>query len=290
VTTYMVVPVTPDTPEWEAERRNSIGASDVPNILNLPGAYGTPLEVYHSKIGIDRPFDQDRADIGHWLETVMQWWIEKRHPEVGPITPGFMARSIPYPHIHATFDRMAGDIPVQMKSMHYFMKSDWNGGAPLHVQAQVQTEIAVAGSVGAWLVAFIGGVEFRLIWIERDPGFMARALPRLERFWLMVQDRTPPEPVYSAEATELWPTSNERFLDVGFERAQHLIDDYDRYRELQDEAKAANDDLERIALRWKCVMRDDYDSVGLEGQPFFTWRTNSAGVRPFNRNHVKENK
>src|SRR5699024_11000913 len=101
---YELVDVVSDSPEWAQERRNSIGASEVPAVLGL-SPYATPLDVYRGKKGVDTEFDPERAFIGHAAEVMIHGFIEEFRPELTPVLPAQMVRSLEYPWLHASLDR-----------------------------------------------------------------------------------------------------------------------------------------------------------------------------------------
>ena len=288
-TTYTVVDITPDTPEWEQERRNSIGASDVPNLLLMPGAWGTPLEVYQSKIGVDKHFDPLLGFIGHALESVMQQWLEWAHPNLGPIGPAIMARHTDTPWIHASFDRFAGDgAPIQMKSVDYFIGGDWDTNTPLHVQAQIQTEIYVAGTDHGWAVAFIGGKRFVLYRIERDQEFIDMMLPRVKRFWVdHVQARKAPMPMNPGEAAWLWPSKGTPLIVSDPEQAERLWDLHGVWRDMQDEKTDLSGRIDALKLELQTAMQE-CDEIRVNGKVLFSWRANKKNVRVFLRHKIAE--
>ncbi len=283
---YVVVDTIPDSDEWREERRRSIGASDVPNVLNLPGSFGTPLEVFRSKMGVDKEFDAEQMDIGHWCEAVMGQWLVKYHPEIGVITSGFMARSTISPHIHATFDRMADGVPVQMKTVHYAQGQKWELDPPLAVQAQVQTEMFVSGHRWQWVAAFIGGKRFELYRVERDQRFIDRMVPRVERFWdEHVAVKVEPEPVTTKEAANLWVADGSVF-EVPPADWEAIGGVWERYRELQFEGKSVADDMEAIKLPLQVAM-GAAEIMTINRQPVFTWKPTKTG-RAFRRVNIKE--
>ena len=222
--TYVVVDVVPDTPEWLEERRSSLGASEVAAVLGLsPWEDDTALSVYRSKLGIDRAFDPERAFFGHRLEAVMEDWLTLFRPlELPRVLPGFMARSIEYPWLHASFDRLADHAgilaPIQIKTDASFggMKK-WADGVPLWVQAQVQAEIAVLDAPHGWSLTFVGaGMKGVLHRIDRDQEWIDNYLVPLTRsFWSEhVTAKIPPAVVSAGEHALAWSVAPGKSIEV----------------------------------------------------------------------------
>lgn len=235
--TYGTVRVKPDTPEWENERRLSIGASEIAAVLGL-SPWSTPLEVYRSKLGVDRDFDEVLGYIGHASETIIAGWVEQYSDQRGvKLEPAFMARSVKWPWLHASFDRVSHDngqlVTWQFKTAHQYGGHHWDEGVPTDIRVQVQGEMAVAGTDYAWVVVWIGGREFRLFREPRDNAFINDYLvPQTREFWYdRVLKKDAPEPSNVAEVAEVYPTepgtaivASETALEAADRRAVLLSD------------------------------------------------------------------
>jgi len=210
MTAYDIIDVIPDTPEWEQERRNSIGASEIAAVMGL-SKWATPLDVYKSKLGVDRAFDPLLSFVGHESEPIMHKWVEKFSGTDATLEPGFMARSRELPYIHATFDRVSYPfLTWQFKTAHHYTGHQWDEGIPTDIRVQVQGEMFVANTQRAAVVVWIGGREFRLFWEPRDDKFInEQMLPALDLAWAQVRAGTPPEPTTLAEAYEVWPSEEQ---------------------------------------------------------------------------------
>ena len=68
--TFTRVDVVSDTPEWEQERRASVGASEVAAVMGL-SPYNTALDVFKHKHGIDRDFDPLLSFVGQDRKSVV---------------------------------------------------------------------------------------------------------------------------------------------------------------------------------------------------------------------------
>lgn len=207
---YEILPVTPDTPEWFEARREGLGASDTAAILGL-SKWSTPRDVYLSKFGVERDFDELRAWVGHKQEQTIADWIDDFHPEVGRLEPGFAARSIEHPWLFATPDRVVEGRPVELKTSVEFARDSWevNGkrAAPLYYQVQVQQQILVLDAPSGWIAVFHGGRDFELFEITRDQAFIDDYLiPKTRAFWFdNVKAGIEPDPVNAVEARLIFP-------------------------------------------------------------------------------------
>lgn len=235
---FEVVDVTSDTPEWEAERLNSLGASEAAAVLGI-SQWDTPLSIYRVKLGLPRDFDPVLAFIGHASESIIADWVERFSPEAGvKLEPAFMARSVEWPWLHASFDRVSHDafgrlLTWQFKTAHQYTGHHWDEGVPDDIRVQVQAEMAVAGTDEARVVVWIGGREFRLFREPRDDAFIRDYLvPETGKFWTgNVQARVQPEPSTMHELYEVYPSEagktvegSETALEVAERRAVLLSD------------------------------------------------------------------
>lgn len=220
---FVKVDVKPDTPEWEAERRGSVGASDVAAIMGLSPYDVTALDVYRSKLGIERRFDALLGWIGHKSEQIIEDWVHEWSGLDVELQPGFMARSVEWPFLHATFDRVASRpfTTFQFKTAHQYAGHHWDEGVPDDIRVQVQAEMAVAGTPRACVVVWIGGRDFRLFWEDRDDAFIRDYLiPAVEQFWFgHVRPRVEPPPMTVRDVNSLptEPAAETDISDAAFE-------------------------------------------------------------------------
>lgn len=233
------VDVKPDTPEWEQERRNSVGASEVPAVLGL-SPYATPLDVYRAKHGVEVEFDPERAYVGHASEVLIHGWIEKFRPELCPVLPARMMRHTDYPWLHASLDRRVTvdglDVPVQMKSAHYYGVKDWEAGTPLLVQAQLQTELLIADRPFGFSAVFGGDMRCRLYRVERDDEFIHdHLIPGTRTFWYEhVQAGVAPDVTSPAEHASLYDPDPDKAVEI----TETLLEALDRRDVLLSDALA----------------------------------------------------
>lgn len=280
---YTVVDVTPDTVEWEAERRSSVGASEVAAVLGL-SPYGTPLDVYKSKHGHDRQFDPLLSFVGHASEIVIEKWVSEYAGLNVVLKPSFMARSREWPFLHASFDRVSeGPFTTwQFKTASQYASHHWDEGIPTDYRVQVQAEMAVAGTERAAVVVWIGGREFRLFWERRDDKFIRETLaPRVGVFWDDVQAGRAPLPSTPAELNEV-PVEPGKTLEAD----DTVMEAIARRAVLLSDAKAqeAEADQLKVAIgNWL----GDADTITRDGRTVLTFRY-QKGRTLFNAKRFRE--
>ena len=269
---FTVVDVVPDTARWQEERRLSVGASEVAAVMGL-SRYGTALDVYKAKVGVDREFDPLLSFVGHESEPIIHKWVERFSNLPVTLEPGFMGRSISHPYLHATFDRISRDpfTTWQFKTAHQHTGHHWDEGIPTDIRVQVQAEMFVAGTDRAAVVVWIGGREFRLIWEARDDLFIqGQMLPAVTAFWAGVQLGEPPRPSTLLEAAEVWPSQ-----DLSVEASPVAFEAVERRAVLLSDI--ASQQAEADAL--KLVLADymmTADTLTFEGRRVLTYKTQSG--------------
>src|SRR5699024_9544913 len=94
--------------------------------------WSTPLDVYKSKLGVDRDFDPLLSFVGHESEPIIHKWVEQYSGVDVTLKPGFMARSAECLILHASFDRVSGDpfTTWQFKTSHQLAGHHWDEGIP----------------------------------------------------------------------------------------------------------------------------------------------------------------
>lgn len=282
---FEVVNVTPDTDEWLEARRQSVGASEVAAVMGL-SQYATPLDVYRSKLGLDRDFDPLLAFVGHESEPIIAKWVEQYSGVQVVLEPGFMGRSTTAPILHASFDRVshAPFLTWQFKTAHQYMQHHWDEGIPTEYRVQVQAEMFVAGTHRAAVVVWIGGREFRLFWEPRDDQFIAeQMLPALGEFWSHVENGVPPQPHTVSEIPQVYPGDG-TYLEL----PENAFDTLERITVLNSDIKAQ--EAERDALK---VALAEYvgnaETLLHDGHPVATWKTQKGRAtfdkRTFDADH-----
>lgn len=281
------IEVEPDTPEWMQERRNSIGASEVAAAVGESSYDGTPLKVYLDKIGAGRDtFDPILSLIGHGEEPIISEWVERWHPEVGEVQPGFMARNEDYPWLHATFDRIVIDpsgrmVPLQLKTSSVFVRHKWNLGVPGDYLIQEEIECLVMGAPYALLaVHHTGTTEFELYKLPAHDDRQKELVDTTRRLWDCIETRTPPPPTLGDDPAKLYPASTAKTIYADFdtlETIEFLKETAAMRNAAVREYKAQEDDAK---FQLEQFMQDAVEILDPHsGRIVHTWKPNKNGDR-----------
>jgi putative phage-type endonuclease len=268
-----------DSDAWHDARRGSLGASEVAAVLGL-SKWQTPLAVYNAKNGRPTEIAENLAYWGHHLEDAIARWVVDYHPEVGKVRPGFSARSVAWPWLTATPDRIAvadgAVIPLELKTSSAYSKGDWADGVPAWYNAQVQAQIAVLGAPYGLLAVLHGGNEAELHRIERDDPYIGWMIGGTRRFWQEhVEAGIPPLPSNTDETVDLWPGDPDA---DAIEGGDELFRAWIEYGEQQFVADAAARRLEELKLDIQTRMADA-PAVTYSGNRLFTWAPRKGAAR-----------
>jgi predicted phage-related endonuclease len=178
---------------WLAERRKSIGGSDIAVVAGA-GKYGSSFEVFRDKAEgwVNPRFEGNAAtEWGHRLEAAV---VGKAVDELGLIARpgGQIWRSPRAPYVHVTPDAFVTR-PRSWKAVTIIEAKTagdgegWeDGGAPLHYRAQLQTQLHLLGLPVGYLACLeLGqGRNFYLVEVPYDRAWAEELVHAAERFWV----------------------------------------------------------------------------------------------------------
>lgn len=191
--------MTDERKDWLAVKRLTVGASDVANILNIEGAFGTRLSTYNSKVLGEELKPTDQMLMGLACEQgIADLYVKHTGRAVRNPGPYTIRRHRSAP-LGATLDRYitGPDFrgPLELKMVGRAMSHKWGDEPPLAYQVQVQAQMACSGDATAVLCGWVGGDTLVHYEIERDEAFIAAMLVAVIAFWgAHVERRIPPEP------------------------------------------------------------------------------------------------
>lgn len=249
--------------EWLADRKKSLGGSDMGAVLGL-NAYASPYTVWMDKTG--KTPDKEQTEwmrLGTDLEDyVAQRFTEKSGLKVMNDTATW--RNSKYPHLHANIDRkvVGQKAGVECKVTSNQNEKKYRDGKFIDsYYAQCVDYLAVTEFDRWYLAVLIYGVGLRIYQMTRIPNDVTpewcessvyvddaeiEALnTSANNFWKYVDTNTPPpadgHPATSEALTTLYPESNSNNVDlVAFDndlaRYMTLGEQIKSLKALQDEA------------------------------------------------------
>lgn len=186
------------TPEWLEWRKSGVSASEAAIVLGL-STEKTPWRLWAEKTGLVLPEDlsgNPNIQRGIRCEPVARRLFESRHDEI--LLPA-CAESLEHPFLRASFDGLTDDaIPVEIKcpTLDNFQEARANDTQSEQYRkhyAQIQQQIAIAGSDRGWLTLYQeetrGHLDFE---VPRDDAFIANLVTEATRFADMLRRREEP--------------------------------------------------------------------------------------------------
>lgn len=302
----MVAALAVGTDEWAANRRHSLGASEVATALGLipsSDVYAKPIDVWLEKTGQPRvtPTNPGATRAGQRLEAaVRDWYAELVGTRVEQSATLYHPE---HPWVSCTPDSLVlgagGSVVrnVQIKLVGARMSFDWPGqnsihadgtpilndpdGIPDYYRCQVEWEMgilhALYGVEETHLVALLGGTDLRIFAVERDPKLWATLFAAARRFWFdNVVAGVPPRPdgsrAFKLYLERRFPRPEREELDPITDEVEAMARRYVKARELGKRAedakeKAGNEIREAIA-----------DGAGMWGAGFkVQWKQTKSG-------------
>lgn len=188
--------------EWLAERKKGIGGSDAAAALGV-SPYRTPYELWVDKTttGQIEP-DAAKAARYRWAHLMEQPIAKVLAEDTGrhvPLAlPYYTKRHSSVPWMFCTPDAWQYEKSrpergiVQIKDVSEYNVGAWADGPPLHVQVQIQHEMACTQTAWGTIAALIGKSDFRWYDVERDDSFIEAMMAGEVKFWQRVVDDDPP--------------------------------------------------------------------------------------------------
>lgn len=264
-----------------AVRQSGIGASEAAAVLGV-SPYRTPLDVWRAKTAPPEVQDaapSEAAHFGHLLEDV----VAREYARRMDVRVRRSNRTWRHPEHHwmlAHLDRrVEGAGILECKTAGAWRGSEWadsgtvieraeDGGIPDEYYVQVQHQLAVTELGEADVAVLIGGQDFRIYHLRRDPQFIG-ALIEIERdFWSHVERRSAPAPTTWQDLTSLYPRDDGTAVEADsddIERIRYLLTLRERMRE-----DRATEDAIKLELARKLGAGD---SLVYDGRVLVTRRT-----------------
>lgn len=268
------------TPEELAARKRYLGASEAAAACGL-SPWTTPFELWQDKTS-ETVTTQDSAAMewGRRLESVV---LRKYAEDTGtaPQAPCAFRVSAEYPWMGCTPDALLPDRVIEVKTAGLAKAREWGeagtDAVPMQYLLQVTHQMIVTGLRRADLPVLIGGSDYRLYQVEYDAELAALLIERERAFWSHVEARTPPEVTTIRDAAARWPLDTGATVTASAEIADAIV----RLRELEDQAKAIEADMDALSLAVRTCMADATTLADSTGRVLATWKTQSRSQFDF---------
>lgn len=271
--TYEILEEFPvESPEWHEQRRHTLGASEVAAVLGL-SRFQTPLGVYRTKMGAPHEIPENLSYFGRAMEPVMAQWVRDKHPEVGPVLPGFAARNPQCSWLSASPDRVtdsAGVLhPLELKNSSEWSRKEWDNGVPDYYKIQSLVQQLVLGAHGGHLAVLHGGNRPDLYRVPWDQDAVNQIIELTQAWWLHhVVAQVPPEPSTLGEVEAVQFNSGN-----GIDGDDRLLMAWYLDGLQRSTYKEAEEGIEAVKAAYKELLSHEHaDELRFEGRPLYTWR------------------
>ena len=229
---------------WLRTRQTGIGGSDVAAVLGL-SPWRTPYDVYRDKLGeATKELTSQAAHFGTRLEAVVADEFSER-TGIRCTMQEHMYRN-PLAHWEiANIDRYAGPGAI-LECKTARLADGWGPSQeeeikagdvvtdheiPLYYETQVQWYMGLLGVPVCYVAVLIGGQDFRIYKVDRDPAVFDTLREKVKAFWLEhVEKHVPPEPISVADVRALYAKDSGAMREASNEEAA-LVGDLKTVRE-----------------------------------------------------------
>jgi putative phage-type endonuclease len=262
--------------EWHEERRRGIGGSDAATIVGH-GFKKTPLDLWRIKTAQTEPEDLSENEKVLWgtiLETPIADEFARRHPEITVRRRTAAVWSKRWPFALAHLDRRGrtadARLIIEIKTVGYRAADHWGESGttdiPDYYLPQVMHEIAVDNADGAWVVALIGGQDYREYFIPRNDAYIEWLMEQERIFWECVVENVPPAPINKYDVYELHPdpSGSVEADELTIKRVARLAEVRHLTKNLKAEEEAIADEL--------AILFGEHDIMTANGRKIATFK------------------
>ena len=189
----------PHTPEWDAMRLTSFGASEAAAVCGL-SKYDQPLNIYRRKIGEEVVEQNDFMRFGHYWEPVGVKMYEhfKKVPVIAP-QPAFIHPE--HSFIHATPDGLMptlDDRPLDVKTTSWRRAGDFgeegSDELPDEYVLQAHQQMLVMGTDKADMIVLLDCQNVKTFTVNRNDALVEMLVEAITELRQRIINRDPPEP------------------------------------------------------------------------------------------------
>jgi putative phage-type endonuclease len=240
--------------EWLEQRRNHLGASEVPAVLGKDPRRG-PLAVYHAKVNGYTIEDNKVLKYGREMEAPIanMFKDESGRPVIDPGATKFVYHP-DIPWLAATLDRETagsdeypapadgpGALEIKNIDIPGLKPEEWNPKTEKVFPFVIQNQIQIACTGWEWGCVAGKFPYYRLAWFDqlRNDNFLEAVYPVLKEFWDRVQNQDPPPPDELPDTINIvksmYPTESGSTIKLELEH-MNLADEWERAKATANDA------------------------------------------------------
>lgn len=274
-----------------ATRSRGIGGSEMLAALGKDSRCSR-LELYMRKVGeLPEPdfADDQRVHFGRVLEPVVRdefarrknlRVVGRRHTYVHPKLPIVASPDGQIPSL--------GTVGLECKVADRFEAEEFgepeSDQVPVRYVVQCSTYMLVRNAPSWYLAVLIGGNDYRIYEIHRDPALEAAIVAGAREFWSHVEQRRPPDPQTPDDVKLRWPKSLGETV-VATPEIEEACAELARAKKTLKEAELHEASTKMLIQQFMAEASELVDSTG---KKLATWRTNKSSTRYDTKKLVEE--
>jgi predicted phage-related endonuclease len=247
-------------------------------------AAGNTCAVVLEKLGRTEIENLDNVEVvqmGKTMQPVIARIFEDTH-EMFLSEADYSLRHPKFPFIQSHFDYKARDHEFLVECKNYnaayishFSEPDEPVRVPDADLAQCLHEAIVHDVDTVYLAVLFGGQRYRDFKLTFDQATKDKWVEKLVSVWEMVLTNTPPDPVNSDQAHDLWPTDTSHSV-IASKTMEALCTQLVRYQTQHKANEAAIDQMKTTLMAF---MGDRSILQSLDGRTLATWKQAKGGKR-----------
>ena len=271
------------SPEWQAERRTGIGASEVGAVLGVC-PWKSPVDVWLEKTGRQPPFEGNKAT--HWGQLLEDLVAHEYAKQVGMkvrrhnftlrrgLLLGDLDRLV---HADGEMPAVSGLIRAKraMDAKTTKDRSLWADGLPMSYEAQGLSYMALAPSIELFDFAclFLAERDLEVFPLVRDDAAIAEILERIEAWWARhIVGQTAPDPMSEADCKKLWGRHRPTTVCFATPEVESALVALAQAKAAKAEAEAAEAEAKRTVM---ALMQENESLKSADGSKVLaTWKSN----------------
>jgi predicted phage-related endonuclease len=141
-------------------------------------------------------------------------------------------------------------------------KEDSSYEAPLHIEIQVQCQLAVSGRKFCYIVALVGGNEAVVIRRDRDEAVIQAIIEKTKWFWKTIEEGKEPEPDFKKDAEIIGRLYGFAEPDKVIEAGDNITTLAREYKSISDQIKPLEEKKEALKAQMLMAIQDAEKCLG----------------------------
>jgi len=249
---------------WLALRTPNVNSTEVGSLFGI-SKYATIFELWHYKNkSIEIDFEgNERTEWGLALQDSIAAKVAKDNGWTIRRMDEYMF--LPEIRLGSSFDFAIGDDGImEIKNVDGMIyKEEWDEeNAPLHIEIQIQTQLAVSGRKYCILCALVGGNKAVIIRRERDEQVISAIIEKTKWFWQTIADKKEPDPDFKKDAeiiARLYGYAEPEKVIEGTDEIKALAV---KYKEVSDQIKPLEEQKDALKAEMLVAIKDAEKCMG----------------------------